>query len=171
LQAIDGVEVSPSLIPEVTDAVIEEVKEWQMRPLEQLYPILFLDALMATMRHEGRVENHAVYAAIGIDLGGGKDVLGLWTRPTRGAKFWLQVLTEFDNRGAKDNFIACVDGLKGFPQAIETVFAQAQVQLCIVHLVRASLNYLGWKERSQVAQDLKSVYRAATEEEAGAGNG
>ena len=162
----DGVEVSPSLISEVTDAVIEEVKAWQTRPLEPLYPILFLDALMVKMRHEGRVENRAVYVAIGIDLDGRKDVLGLWTSANEGAKFWLQVLTELRNRGVKDIFIACVDGLKGFPQAIETVFPQAQVQLCIVHLVRASLNYVGWKERKQVAQDLKSVYRAATEEEA-----
>ena len=121
---------------------------------------------MVKMRHEGRVENRAVYVAIGIDLEGRKDVLGLWTSANEGAKFWLQVLTELRNRGVKDIFIACVDGLKGFPQAIETVFPQAQVQLCIVHLVRASLNYVGWKERKQVAQDLKSVYRAATEDEA-----
>jgi putative transposase len=166
LQEIYGVEVSPSLISEVTDAVIEEVKAWQTRPLEPLYPILFLDALMVKMRHEGRVENRAVYVAIGIDLDGRKDVLGLWTSANEGAKFWLQVLTELRNRGVKDIFIACVDGLKGFPQAIESVFPQAQVQLCIVHLVRASLNYVGWKERKQVAQDLKSVYRAATEEQA-----
>lgn len=166
LQEIYGVEVSPSLISEVTDAVIEEVKAWQTRPLEALYPILFLDALMVKMRHEGRVENRAVYVALGIDLDGRKDVLGLWTSANEGAKFWLQVLTELRNRGVKDIFIACVDGLKGFPQAIETVFPQAQVQLCIVHLVRSSLNYVGWKERKQVAQDLKSVYRAATEEEA-----
>jgi putative transposase len=166
LQEIYGVEVSPSLISEITDAVIEEVKAWQTRPLEPLYPILFLDALMVKMRHEGRVENRAVYVAIGIDLDGRKDVLGLWTSANEGAKFWLQVLTELRNRGVKDIFIACVDGLKGFPQAIETVFPQAQVQLCIVHLVRASLNYVGWRERKPVAQDLKSVYRAATEEEA-----
>ena len=166
LQEIYGVEVSPSLISEVTDAVIEEVKAWQTRPLEPLYPILFLDALMVKMRHEGRVENRAVYVAIGIDLDGRKDILGLWTSANEGAKFWLQVLTELRNRGVKDIFIACVDGLKGFPQAIETVFPQAQVQLCIVHLVRASLNYVSWKERKPVAKDLKSVYRAATEEEA-----
>jgi putative transposase len=166
LQEIYGVEISPSLISEVTDAVIEEVKAWQSRPLEPLYPILFLDALMVKMRHEGRVENRAVYVAIGIDLDGCKDVLGLWTSANEGAKFWLQVLTELRNRGVKDVFIACVDGLKGFPQAIETVFPQAQVQLCIVHLVRASLNYVSWSERKQVAADLKTVYRAATAEEA-----
>jgi putative transposase len=166
LEEIYGVEVSPSLISSVTDAVVEEVKEWQSRPLEPLYPILFLDALMVKMRHEGRVENRAVYVAVGIDLEGRKDVLGLWTSANEGAKFWLQVLTEIRNRGVKDIFIACVDGLKGFPQAIETMFPQAQVQTCIVHLVRASLNYVGWKERKQVVADLKTVYRAATAEEA-----
>jgi len=166
LEEIYGVEVSPSLISTVTDAVIEEVREWQSRPLEPLYPILFLDALMVKMRREGRVENRAVYVAVGIDLEGHKDVLGLWTSANEGAKFWLQVLTEIRNRGVKDIFIACVDGLKGFPQAIETVFPQAQVQTCIVHLVRASLNYVGWKERKQVAADLKEVYRATTADEA-----
>jgi putative transposase len=166
LQEIYGVEVSPSLISEVTDAVIEEIKAWQTRPLEPLYPILFLDALMVKMRHEGKVENRAVYVAIRIDLDGRKDVLGLWTSPNEGAKFWLQVLTELRNRGVKDIFIACVDGLKGFPQAIETVFPQAQVQLCIVHLVRASLNYVSWKERKPIAQELKAIYRAATAAEA-----
>jgi putative transposase len=166
LEEIYGVEVSPSLISTVTDAVAEEIKEWQSRPLEPLYPILFLDALMVKMRHEGRVENRAVYVAVGIDLSGHKDVLGLWTSGNEGAKFWLQVLTEIRNRGVKDIFIACVDGLKGFPQAIETAFPQAQVQTCIVHLVRASLNYVGWKERKQVAADLKTVYRASTSEEA-----
>src|SRR5947209_9338288 len=166
LEEIYGVEVSPSLISSVTDAVVEEVKEWQSRPLEALYPILFLDAVMVKMRHEGRVENRAVYGAVGIDLQGHKDVLGLWTSANEGAKFWLQVLTEIRNRGVKDVFIACVDGLKGFPQAIETIFPQAQVQTCIVHLVRASLNYVGWKERKQVAADLKEVYRAATVDEA-----
>jgi len=166
LEEIYGVEVSPSLISSVTDAVVEEVKEWQSRPLEALYPILFLDALMVKMRHEGRVENRAVYVAVGIDLEGRKDVLGLWTSANEGARLWLQVLTELRNRGVKDIFIACVDGLKGFPQAIETLFPQAQVQTCIVHLVRASLNYVGWKERKQVAADLKAVYRAATAEEA-----
>jgi putative transposase len=123
LREIYGVEVSPSLISEVTDAVMEEVKAWQTRPLEPLYPILFLDALMVKMRHEGRVENRAVDVAIGIDLEGRKDVLGLWTSANEGAKFWLPVLTELRHRGVKDIFIACVDGLKGFPQAMETVSA------------------------------------------------
>jgi putative transposase len=166
LQEIYGVEVSPTLISEVTDAVLEEVKTWQSRPREPLYPILYLDALMVKMRHEGRVENRAVYVAIGIDLEGQKDVLGLWTSANEGAKFWLQVLTEIRNRGVKDIFLVAIDGLKGFPQAIETVFPQAQVQLCIVHLVRTSLNYVNWKERKQVAADLRSIYRAVTVEEA-----
>ena len=166
LQEVYGVEVSPSLISEVTDAILDEVRAWQMRPLEPLYPIVFLDALMVKMRQEGQVENRAVYVAIGIDLEGRKDVLGLWTSANEGAKFWLQVLTELRNRGVKDVFIAAVDGLKGFPEAIEAVFPQAQVQLCIVHLVRASLNYVTWTERKQVARDLKTVYRAATVEEA-----
>src|SRR3954467_1428048 len=121
---------------------------------------------MVKMRHEGQVDNRAVYVAIGIDLEGRKDVLGLWTSAHEGAKFWLQVLTELNNRGVKDVFIACVDGLKGFPEAIETVFPQAQVQLCIVHLTRASLNYVNWKDRKTVAADLKSIYRASTAAEA-----
>src|SRR5512134_2740413 len=161
-----GVEVSAGLISEVTDAVLEEVKAWQSRPLEPLYPIVYLDALFVKMRHEGRVENRAVYVAIGVDLEGRKDVLGLWTNATEGAKFWLSVLTELRNRGVKDMFIVCVDGLKGFPQAIEAVYPQAQVQNCIVHMVRASLNYVNWKERKKVAADLKPIYRAATAEQA-----
>jgi putative transposase len=166
LKEIYGVEVSPALISEVTDAVSEEVKAWQNRPLEALYPIVYLDALYVKMRHDGRVENRAVYVAIGVDLEGHKDVLGLWTSGNEGAKFWLSVLTELKNRGVKDMFIVCVDGLKGFPQAIETAFPHAQVQLCIVHLVRASLNYVNWKERKAVAADLKPIYKAATAAEA-----
>jgi putative transposase len=161
-----SVEVSASLISDVTDAVSEEVKTWQSRPLEAIYGIVFLDALYVKMRHEGRVENRAVYVAIGVNLEGRKDVLGLWTSANEGAKFWLGVLTELKNRGVKDILIACVDGLKGFPQAIESVYPQAQVQLCIVHLVRASLNYVPWRERRQVAADLKTIYRASTEQQA-----
>jgi putative transposase len=150
----------------VTDAVVEEVKAWQSRPLEPLYPILYLDALFVKMRHEGRVENRAVYVALGVDLEGRKDVLGLWTSGSEGAKFWLSVLTDLRNRGVKDLFIVCVDGLKGFPQAIEAVYPQAQVQYCIVHMVRTSLNYVNWKERKRVAADLKPIYRAPTVEQA-----
>lgn len=166
LAEIYQVEVSPSLISEVTDAVIEEVKTWQNRPLEPLYPVIFLDALIVKMRQDGRVENRAVYVAVSIDLEGQKDVLGLWTSANEGAKFWMQVLTDLKNRGLRDVFIVCVDGLKGFPQAIEAVFPQAQVQLCIVPLTRASLNYVGWKERKTVAADLKTIYRASTAEQA-----
>ena len=166
LEEMYQVEVSPTLISNVTEAVIEEVKAWQSRLLEPVYPIVYLDALVVKMRTEGRVENRAVYVAIGITMEGQKEVLGLWTSANEGAKFWLQVLTELKNRGVEDVFIACVDGLKGFPQAIETVYPKTTVQLCIVHMVRASLNYVNWKERKQVAADLKSIYRAATVEEA-----
>jgi len=166
LEEMYQVEVSPALISNVTEAVIEEVKAWQSRPLDAIYPIVYLDALVVKMRTEGRVENRAVYVAIGITLEGRKEVLGLWTSANEGAKFWLQVLTEMQNRGLKDIFLACVDGLKGFPQAIETVYPKTTVQLCIVHMVRASLNYVNWKERQRVAHDLKSIYRAATVEEA-----
>ena len=166
LQQMYGVEVSPTLISTVTDAVLEEVKAWQNRPLEPIYGLMFLDALYVKMRHEGRVENRAVYVAIGVDLEGRKDVLGLWTSSNEGAKFWLGVLTELKNSGVKEVLIACVDGLKGFPQAVETVFPETRVQLCIVHLVRASLNYVNWKERKQVAADLKAIYRAASERQA-----
>ena len=166
LEEMYQVEVSPTLISNVTEAVLEEVKAWQARPLDAIYAIVYLDALVVKMRSDGRVENRAVYVAIGITLAGQKEVLGLWTSANEGAKFWLQVLTEMKNRGLKDIFIACVDGLKGFPQAIETVYPKTTVQLCMVHMVRASLNYVNWKERKRVAHDLKSIYRAATAEEA-----
>jgi putative transposase len=166
LHEMYGVEVSPGLISQVTEDVQEEVKAWQSRPLEAVYPIVYLDALYVKMRHEGRVENRAVYVAIGVNMEGRKEVLGLWTSASEGAKFWLTILTELRNRGVKDILIACVDGLKGFPQAIESVFPQAQVQLCIVHLVRASLKYVSWKDRKQVAANLKLIYRAATVEQA-----
>lgn len=166
LREMYGVEVSPALVSEVTDAVMEEVKAWQNRPLEPIYGIVFLDALYVKMRHEGRVENRAVYVAMGVDLEGRKDVLGLWTSANEGSKFWLGVLTELKNRGVRDVLIACIDGLKGFPQAIESVFPEARIQLCIVHLVRASLNYVNWKERKRVAADLKAIYRASTANQA-----
>jgi putative transposase len=166
LQEIYGVEVSPTLISNVTDSVLEEVRAWQGRPLDPLYPIVYLDALVIKMRDNGQVQNRAVYVAIGISMEGQKEVLGLWTSANEGAKFWLQVLTELRNRGLQDIFITCVDGLKGFPQAIESVYPKTTVQLCIVHLTRASLNYVNWKERKQVAADLKAIYRAATAEQA-----
>jgi putative transposase len=166
LEEIYQVEVSPALISNVTEAVIDEVRAWQARPLDAVYAIVYLDALVVKMRVDGRVENRAVYVAIGITLEGQKEVLGLWTSASEGAKFWLQVLTELNNRGLKDIFIACVDGLKGFPQAIETVYPKTTVQLCLVHMVRASLNYVNWRERIAVAGGLKTIYRAATEQEA-----
>jgi putative transposase len=166
LEEIYGVEVSPTLISNVTDAVVEEVKAWQNRPLDEVIPILYLDALFVKMRDNGHVQNKAIYVAIGVNLEGHKEVLGLWAAQSEGAKFWLQVLTELQSRGVKDIFIACVDGLKGFPEAIEAVFPQAEVQLCIVHLVRATLNYVPWKLRKQVATDLRAVYQAATAGEA-----
>jgi putative transposase len=167
LKEIYGVEVSPTLISNVTEAVMEEVRAWQSRPVDALYPILYLDALYVKIRENGHVQNRAVYLAMGIRMDGSKEVLGLWTSANEGAKFWLQVLTELRNRGLEDVFIVCVDGLKGFPDAIETVFPKAQVQLCIVHLVRASLNYVSWKQRREVAADLRTIYTAATAEEAG----
>jgi putative transposase len=166
LQEIYGVEVSPTLISEVTDGVWEEVQTWQSRPLERMYAIVYLDALFVKMRHEGRVENRAVYVAIGIGLDGRKEVLGLWTGDTEGSKFWLAVMNELKNRGVQDILIACVDGLKGFPEAIESVFPEAQVQLCIVHLVRNSFKMVGSRERKAVAKDLKAIYSAPTVEAA-----
>jgi putative transposase len=166
LEELYQVEVSPALISNVTEAVIEEVRAWQGRALDSLYPIVYLDALMVKMRTEGRVENRAVYVAIGVSFDGHKEVLGLWSSANEGAKFWLQVLTELKNRGVKDIFVACVDGLKGFPQAIEAVYPKTLVQLCIVHMVRASLNYVSWRDRKQVAGDLKPIYHAATADEA-----
>src|SRR5205085_1120888 len=166
LEEMYQVEVSPALICSVTDAGNEAVKVWQNRPFDALYPILYLDALQVKIRDGAHIRNKAIYLAIGVNLAGIKEVLGLWVAQTEGAKFWLQVVTELRNRGVSDIFIACVDGLKGFPEAIETVFPAAQVQLCIVHLVRHSLNYVGWKQRKEVAADLQQIYRAATREEA-----
>src|SRR4029079_7445025 len=153
---IYGVEVSAGLVSEVTEAVMEDVRDWQSHPLEPLYMILYLDALVVKMRHEGRVENRAVFVAIGVTIEGAKEVLGLWTSATEGAKLWLQILTEIRNRGVADILVACVDGLKGFPEAIVAAYPQTTVQLCIVHMVRNSLGYVNWKERKRVAQDLRA---------------
>jgi len=166
LEEIYGVEVTAGLISSVTDEVIDEVKTWQNRQLEAVYPIMYLDAIQFKVRDNGHVRNKAIYLAIGVTIDGYKEVLGLWIAQTEGAKFWLQVVTELKNRGVTDIFIACVDGLKGFPEAIESVFPQTEVQLCIVHLVRHSLNYVGWKQRKEVARDLKLIYTAATDGEA-----
>jgi len=166
IQEIYQVEVSPQLISNVTEAVMEDVTAWQNRPLDAIYPILYMDALQVKIRDGAHVVSKAVHLAIGVTLAGNKDVLGIWLGNTEGAKLWLQIVTELKNRGVKDVFIACVDGLKGFPEAIETVFPKAQVQLCIVHMVRHSLNFVGYKERKEVASDLQKIYRSATREDA-----
>lgn len=146
--------------------MIEEVRQWQSRPLEPLYPIVWLDALVVKVRDGNRICNKAVYLALGVNLEGNKELLGLWVSQTEGAKFWLSILTELKNRGLQDIFIACVDGLTGFPEAIEAVYPQTQVQLCIVHLLRNSLKYVPWKQQRQVAADLKLIYQASTVEQA-----
>jgi putative transposase len=170
LEDMYKVEVSPTLISNVTEAVMEEVKTWQNRPLDAVYPIVYLDALMLKIRESRQVINKAIYVGIGVNMDGHKEVLGLWTGPqghaAEGAKFWLQVLTELKNRGVADVLIACIDGLKGFPEAIEAVFPQTEVQLCIVHQIRGSLNYVSWKQRKAVAADLKPIYQASTVEQA-----
>lgn len=162
LDELYGVEVSPTLISNVTESVLEEVKAWQSRPLASVYPILYFDALIVKSREAGPVKNKAVYLALGVNLQGEKELLGLWIADTEGAKFWLAVFTELKNRGVQDCFIACVDGLKGLPEAVEAVFPKTQVQLCIVHKVRNSLQYVTWKERKAVAKDLRAIYGAAT---------
>jgi len=166
LLEIYGVEVSPMLVSQVTEAVLADVQVWQNRPLEEVYPIVYFDALWGKVRENGQVVKLAVYLALGITMSGQKEVLGMWAANTEGAKFWLHVLSELKNRGVRDMFIGCVDGLKGFPDAMQAVFPATAVQLCIVHMVRNSLNYVGWKERKAVALDLKQIYRAATVAEA-----
>lgn len=160
------VEVSPTLISNVTDAVLEDVRAWQSRPLDPVYPILYLDAIHLKLRSSGTVQNQAVYVALGINLEGRKELLGLWVGESEGAKFWLNVLTELKNRGVKDIFVACVDGLKGFPDAIESLYPQTQVQLCMVHMVRNSLRYVSSRERKAIATDLRMIYAAPTIEAA-----
>lgn len=161
-----GAEVSASLISKVTDTVIDQVVEWQNRPLDAVYAIVYLDCIVVKIRQDKRVINKAVYLALGVNLEGHKELLGLWLSENEGAKFWLNVLTELQNRGVKDPLIACVDGLKGFPDAINTVFPQTRIQLCIVHMVRNSVKYVPWKDYKPVTADLKLIYRSATEEAA-----
>jgi putative transposase len=160
LRDLYGIEASPQLISTVTDAVLEEVGRWQSRPLDPMYALVFFDALRVKMRDEGTVRNKAVYLAIGVSPEGRKDVLGIWIEQTEGAKFWLRVMTELKSRGVNDILIAVVDGLKGFPEAINAVFAETQIQTCIVHLIRNSLDFCSWKDRKPVAQELKTIYRA-----------
>ena len=159
-----GAKISAAVISDVIESVSEDVKAWQSSPLEEIYPIVYLDALYVNIKVSGRVSKRAVYVVLGIDREGEKQLLGLWVgeAETEGAKFWLKVLTDLKNRGLKDILIACCDGLKGFPQAIEVVYPQTQVQLCIVHLMRNCMKYVTWKDRKAVAADLKPIYRAAT---------
>jgi putative transposase len=164
LRELYGIEVSPDLVSAVTDAVLDEVAEWQNRPLEPLYPLVFLDALRVKVRDEGTVRNKAVYVALGVRPDGTKEVLGLWIEQTEGAKFWLRVMNELKDRGVEDILIAVVDGMKGFPEAIAAVFPRTQVRACIVHLIRTSLDYVSYKDRRPVAAALKEVYRARTAE-------
>ena len=166
LQEIYQVDVSPDLISTITDEVLSEVKEWQVRPLERLYTLVVFDCLFIKTRHESQVKNRAYYLAIGYTLDGQKEVLGLWVEETEGAKFWLKVVTELKNRGVEDILIACVDGLKGFPEAIQAVYPKTQVQSCIVHQIRHSLSFVSWKDRKAVASDLKAIYKADNEEQA-----
>lgn len=166
LQEIYGVDVSPGLISEVTEAVQADVLVWQNRALEEVYPIVYFDALWSKVRENGQTQKVAVYLALGVNMEGRKELLGMWAADTEGAKFWMHILTELQARGVKDMFIACVDGLKGFPEAMQTVFPKTQVQLCLVHMVRHSLSYVGWKERAQVAKDLKRIYSSVSELEA-----
>jgi putative transposase len=166
LQEMYGTEVSASFISTVTEAVMEEVVAWQNRPLDTVYPIVYMDCIHVKVRDGGAVKNKAVYLALGVNMTGEKEVMGLWISQTEGAKFWLSVVTELKNRGVQDIFIACVDGLKGFPEAIETIFPKTQVQLCIVHMVRHSLKYVSYKEQKEVAADLRTIYTSATADEA-----
>jgi putative transposase len=157
-----SLEVSPDLISTITDEVLAEVEQWQKRPLEAMYPVVYFDALRLKIRDEGTVKNKAVYLALGIRADGRKEVLGLWIEQTEGAKFWLKVFNELKNRGLQDVLIAVVDGLRGFPDAIEAVYPDAQVQTCIVHLIRHSLSLASWQDRKELAAALKPIYQAAT---------
>ena len=157
-------DVSPTVISRVTEAVMERVIEWQNRALEPLYPVVYLDCIVIKIRKENRVINQSVFLALGINLAGHKELLGMWIAENEGAKFWLNVLTEIKNRGVQDILIACVDGLKGFPDAINSVYPQTHIQLCIVHMIRNSLRFVAWKDDKAVCADLKTIYQAATEQ-------
>jgi transposase-like protein len=166
LKDLYDTEISAALVSRVTDAVIDQVVEWQARPLDPVYPIVYLDCIVLKTRQNKQVINKAVYLALGVNLEGHKELLGMWISENEGAKFWLSVLTELQNRGVKDILIACVDGLKGFPDAINTVYPDAHIQLCIVHMVRNSMKFVPWKDYKAIAADLKSIYQSATEEDA-----
>jgi transposase-like protein len=166
LEELYDVGISRTLVSQVTEAVIDRVTEWQVRPLEAMFPILYLDCIVVKIRQDKRVINKAVYLALGVNMEGKKELLGMWISENEGAKFWLSVLTELKNRGMQDVLVACVDGLTGFPDAIATVFPKTQTQLCIVHLVRNSLRYVSWKDKKAVVADLKQIYQSVTEQEA-----
>jgi len=166
LKDLYDADVSPMLISNITDAVIDKVIEWQSRPLDAIYPIVYLDCIVLKIRQDKRVINKSIYLALGVNLEGQKELLGMWLSENEGAKFWLNVLTELQNRGVKDILIACVDGLKGFPDAINTVYPDTHIQLCIVHMVRNSMKFVPWKDYKAIAADLKAIYQATTEEKA-----
>jgi putative transposase len=166
LREIYGVEVSTGLISQVTDAVIDDARAWQQRPLEDVYPVLFLDAFVVKIRDGGSVQRRACYLALGVSIDGSRDVLGMWFQATEGAKFWMQVLTDLKQRGVQDILICCVDGLKGFPEAIEAIFPQTTVQTCIVHLIRTSLKYVPRRDYDAVVRDLRPIYTAINAQEA-----
>jgi transposase-like protein len=164
-QEMYGADISPTLVSNVTAAVLERVTEWQSRPLDAVYPIVYLDAMVVKIRKGKQVINQSVHLALGVNLDGHKELLGLWLSENEGAKFWLGVLTELQNRGVKDILIACVDGLTGFPEAINTVFPKTDIQLCIIHMVRNSLKFVSYKDYKEVTTDLKTIYQSSTEEQ------
>jgi len=164
LQEQYQVEVSHDVISTVSESVIEEIKEWQTRPLEEVYAIIFFDALRVKIREGAHVKNKAVYLALGVSCEGNRDILGIWIEQNEGAKFWQQIINELKNRGVQDILIAVIDGLKGFPEAINNIYPQTQIQTCIVHLIRHSLSFCGWRERKAVAQELKTIYQSPTAE-------
>ena len=166
LQDLYGVEVSPELVSKVTDSILTEVREWRNRPLSPVYPVVYLDALRVNSRESGKNQNKALYIALGINMEGHKEVMGFYLSETEGAKFWMSVLTDLKNRGVNDIFIACMDGLTGFPDAVRAVFPQTRIQLCIVHMVRNSTKFVSYKDLKSICRDLKKIYTASTEEEA-----
>lgn len=160
------VDISPTLVSHITESVIEDVRQWQNRPLDSIYPIVFMDGIVVKVRDGQRIVNKSIHIVLGINLQGKKELLGLWLTENEGAKFWLGILTELKNRGLRDILIACVDGLKGFPEAIEAVYPHTAVQLCIVHMIRNSLKTVSWKDYKQVTTQLKTIYQAVNEQEA-----
>lgn len=166
LEEMYNIEVSHELIANATDGIMDEVRSWQHRPLDEVYPILYLDAMVIKVKDGKSIINKSLYMAMGVNMQGNKDILGLWLANSEGAKFWLSVLNELKNRGVKDILIACCDGLTGFPEAINATFPETQVQLCIVHMIRNSLRFVSYKDLKAVVRDLKPIYQAASEDEA-----